>query len=506
MAFEPIYEVAALDSRQKLCSGQVITEARLIPPPNVAVSKILAVSCSSVVNATEAFTGEARYSGRVIFKVMFADEEGGCYCLEYNSDFTDKLVSDSILSNSRPILDHRILDTDIVSVTAGEIKLAAVVEVDLFSPVSQRIKYLSKGGENVYTHEDRIDFDRLAAESDNNFTVNDTLQDFKAVKILMVEPRVITTSRTSSEDCVTVEGNIICDITALEEEGLIKSYHLSTPFSQQVPATNAKNGDVAIGDVKLVSFVPNLESDGETGGLSIEYNLNIHLLVFTEDVINPIVDAFSVTNELLVTGESLNIIKHHDCLSFNDRVEGSVTLDVNMPIADNILAVTNSKVNLSNVHAYDGKIVMEGIINAGILYYSAELNSKNSLSVELPFSLTLPAEVSESSELCASAEVTSINVKIRRGNELDIKAEIYASVNINEPSTKYIITELKLGEAIEMPTNAISIHIAKPNETLWEAAKALGTTPEIILLQNPHLILPLQGGERIITYRHLMRE
>ena len=71
--------------------------------------------------------------------------------------------------------------------------------------------------------------------------------------------------------------------------------------------------------------------------------------------------------------------------------------------------------------------------------------------------------------------------------------------------TKYIITELDLGEERALPTGAVAIHIARKGETLWEAAKALGTTPENVLLQNPGITLPLSGGERVVTYRCLSK-
>ena len=57
----------------------------------------------------------------------------------------------------------------------------------------------------------------------------------------------------------------------------------------------------------------------------------------------------------------------------------------------------------------------------------------------------------------------------------------------------------------ELPSSAISIHIAKSGETLWDVAKALGSTPELVMLQNPDITLPLSGGERVIVYRHLTK-
>ena len=78
-------------------------------------------------------------------------------------------------------------------------------------------------------------------------------------------------------------------------------------------------------------------------------------------------------------------------------------------------------------------------------------------------------------------------------------------IQASSPVTKCIITELTQGEMRELPSSAISIHIAKSGETLWDVAKALGSTPELVMLQNPDITLPLSGGERVIVYRHLTK-
>jgi len=67
-----------------------------------------------------------------------------------------------------------------------------------------------------------------------------------------------------------------------------------------------------------------------------------------------------------------------------------------------------------------------------------------------------------------------------------------------------VLTGLELGEERILPTSAFSVHIAKNGESLWDVAKALGLTPELVLVQNPGLSLPLNGGERVMAYRQKM--
>ena len=105
----------------------------------------------------------------------------------------------------------------------------------------------------------------------------------------------------------------------------------------------------------------------------------------------------------------------------------------------------------------------------------------------------------------AGGSVARIRSKLRRGNEICVRVEISVLVSVSEGRHAEIITMVTEGEEISVPASAISLHIARHNESLWEVAKSLCTTPELVLVQNPHLELPLKGGERIVAYRHLKK-
>lgn len=504
MAFEPVYEKPAPECLKRLCSGQAVVEARLLPANGVAIARVLSVATDCVVTPSEVFAGEARYNGRVNFKVLFVDASGANHCMDYNADFTDKLTCDELRVGLKPMLSAHILDTDIVSVQEGEMKLACVVEVCLDAVTGESVKCLTGGGADVYTHDDRIDYCRMTGSSGENFTVTDTLDGVKATNVLLSEPKLTITRRVCNLDSVTVEGTVVNDLCCEIEDGGIISYQMVTQFHQEIAATGAHSDNLACVNACVSNYRVNCELDGEgKTGITAEYNIAVEIRTFTDDAVNAIVDAFSVNNELLCQGESVKICRNRTCETVADRVEGSVTLDMNMPMADNVLAATGARLTVSSAVADENKLTVEGIAACNILYYSAETNSKNSVAVELPFSLTVNANVMSGYTVSAKGCVTGIVTKIRRGNEIDIKADVSVEFTACSEEIKYVITELKMGEERALPTGAFAIHIARGGETLWDVAKALSTTPELVLLQNPTLTLPLAGGERVIAYRHL---
>ena len=66
-----------------------------------------------------------------------------------------------------------------------------------------------------------------------------------------------------------------------------------------------------------------------------------------------------------------------------------------------------------------------------------------------------------------------------------------------------LITDIAVGEDKQAKTNAISVYIARENDTLWDVCKELGVSKEKITELNPDVQFPLSGSERIIIYRNI---
>lgn len=503
MAFEPVFETTKLDNLKRVCSSQAVVEARLLPSGGASISRVLSIGTDCSVTPSEVFAGEARYNGKVSFQVIFVDTEGANHSMDYSADFTEKLTNDSIIAGLKPVITANILDTDIVSVDERELKLACVVEVSLDAVLSENINILTNGGNDVYTHEESIEYAKLVSEVNETFIVNDTITDVECTSIMLTEAKVVVTNRRASIDSVVIEGRIVNEIVCQSSDGAIMSQEHVTNFVQEVSAPNAREDYSVAAFATLVTKTANLESDGDKGAIVLEYQLLVEGKVFADAQANPVVDAFSVTNELLQSGQSVNITKAVTQATLSDRVEGSVTLDINMPAADAVLAVTGTRLNVANITPTNGRLNYEGVASCNIIYLNTEDNSKNSVAVELPFSITANANVEEGDTVYVKGVITHVSTKIRRGNDIDIKADIELELLAVSVDTKYVITELKLGEERALPTSAFSVHIAKSGETLWDVAKSLGTTPELVLSHNPGIALPLNGGERVITYRHL---
>lgn len=499
MANEPIYEVATFDFKDKICSGQTAVEARLLPQAGVSVVKILAFEAKGYADVTDVFTGEARVSGRVEFKALFIDGEGNNRVAEATTEFTDKISDDAIVGGS-PCIEARVLATDLVKAEQNEIRLAAVVEMDLYDNNASRIKYVLSGGENAYVREERISGAVLAARVRENFELNEESEtDF--TRLLYCSPRVITSERTGGDDSITVGGEIICDVMG-ETDGGIASDRIVTPFSFECAAEGSRRGSIVCGGARLKNYTASYVESERGGIIVINYVLEICAFVYNEAEINAVADAFSIGNELSITYSSIPVSRNCACGTVYERAEGTVSPGNGS--AERVIAVTAQSLTIANAFGRDGRLVIEGEAAVTVIYRSAETNGETSVNVELPFSITT-GESFEGKIISAYGEITEVGVKLRRGSELDVKAEFAVNYTAVCTDDARLITELSVGEPIALPETAISLHIARPGESLWSLAKSLKTTPELVLLQNPELKLPPVGGERVVVYRHLKR-
>jgi len=501
MTNEPIFNVATIDHKKKLCFSQAAIETRLLPPAGIAIAKVLSYSANASINLTDVLTGEARFSGSVHFRVLYLDTGGMIHSLENIAEFSDKVLSDNIAAGKIDIFS-KILDTEIISVSHDEIKVAAVVEIDLYDNFNDRIKYLSGVGEDIFVREDALSIFKLATAVSETVNLS---SEVKAIgsRILSSESKAVILKATGGDGHILIEGEIITN-TLTEHENDIIPNRTITNFSQEIAAESCISNSFVFASARLIKTESVLLTDGEDSAIGLDFDLEISASAYIEEQLTIASDAFSIVNELKLSTSVVDIIKTKNMRSLFERVEGSITLNTEMPLAERVIASVSERLNLTNTYILDEKLVIEGVVTASIIYFSAETEGKNSVDIELPFSITT-VESMCGEVVFNSGQVYELTAKLRRNNEIDIRAEIVVNVLNSENEKVRIISDLEVGEAALIPASAISLHIARRDESLWDIAKTMKTTPELILLQNPGLDLPLMGGERIMIYRHLKR-
>ena len=77
--------------------------------------------------------------------------------------------------------------------------------------------------------------------------------------------------------------------------------------------------------------------------------------------------------------------------------------------------------------------------------------------------------------------------------------EVYADIYTLQEGC--VITNVTLGDEKPKDDCALYIYIVKPNQTIWDVAKDINSSQELILEQNPDIELPLKAGDKLVVYR-----
>ena len=140
----------------------------------------------------------------------------------------------------------------------------------------------------------------------------------------------------------------------------------------------------------------------------------------------------------------------------------------------------------------------------GITYIEDEEgnNILNSLDIEVPYSLNISvSDLEEKDRVVSQIVLGDINVKNKRGKDLEILAEAKINYDIIKNNISAITTQVVLGEEKSQKDYNLEIYQAKENQSLWDIAKELNISTADLISQNGELTLPLKSGEKIISYK-----
>ena len=481
------------NKNQLRLSGKVAVE-------NANSVKILSVVATANCSTSEVFTGEVRYGGRVDFAVIYLGSESENKRASASVDFSDKVENGLIKSGSNAHLSCVVLDCEIDEITQSEIMVSAIIEITAVLESEAEITALTDAPD-LCCHTKTVSYDKkqLCSKAVGSADSESVNTDF--VEILCAEHQAIVLETSVGVDYLKLSGKVYTRIVGRRADGLLGEKELSTPFSEEITAVGAVTGDIARVKVS-VSASENLSETEQGVIVSYEYALGYDYCVYASTSAQIVTDLFSPQNKLEITRTTNEVCYHRVPVSCGERVEGIITLDDEMPVADNILCATGVKIAVTNLIAGNGEVTAEGVVSGNVIYYSGESGGEYSVAIELPFSLPIRcSEVKASDEIICDSVVKSVSARLRRGNEIDARVEIELCLTAFARDSITVVSEVREGEAIALPSGAFSIYIANPGESIWDCCKALCVTPEVITSQNPNLPTTLVGGEKIVIYR-----
>ena len=116
----------------------------------------------------------------------------------------------------------------------------------------------------------------------------------------------------------------------------------------------------------------------------------------------------------------------------------------------------------------------------------------------MPFSVEEKVEGLNSSvvTLCLS----DVCARSKRGKEIEVSGTLSVYSDMYGDNEIGVVSGVVLGEEKPHDDCVLYIYIVKPNQTIWDVAKEMSVSVDLILSQNPDVNLPLVGGEKLVIY------
>ncbi len=499
MAFER--ENFNVAKKSNLSKGDLTVECNVSAGANV--SKVLSLAVEGFVNSVEALNGVINYSGAVDTKLVIMGEDGEINTVCSTCPFSSRFESDEVESGQDAFVKVKVIDYNVESIGGEMVKVAVVLEQNGFALANKQVETIDCHDDDVCYKKDEISVIKYIGSANGEVTNESEINLRENIKkILLTESHAIVRNVEAGAGFVTISGDVVTRVLYLSENDKFESGYINDTFKEEVELAGVTRESFVEGDaiVKTDSVVTEIVQDEKGGKILVKVPLALTVRAFEEGKISVINDVYSTKNEINVTTSSFNMTAISPMEIAEGKIEGSLTLDEDMPRVDKFLFSGGNSVAVTNSYLKDGEIVIEGIAKTTAIYLNDEDSSLHSVQLDVPFVISDKLSVSEGGTLTVDAIVNDVDVVVKKGREIYYDAKIKASVGYSSDLVSSVISEATIMEEYPAKDYAMEVIFAPSGKELWEVAKTARVKEEQIIAQNPEIAFPVANDTPLVLF------
>ena len=494
MSIKPQFESYRYVGEICRLQSQSLVECRL---PGSEISGILAVQAKVVPAECACSDGEAHYSGKVLLGIVYEDGNKKICRAERGVEFFHKAEGSAV---TPACLAKAALSAENVTWRreGSGLYLSVVVDAKITVYGGKQMEYLC-GGDGLVVKNEKAEVYKTVCISGETEAEDEFETDYVGDILLHSENAVVNRVR-ASDGQIEIEGELVLNICVLKSDESVCSYERLIPFSMQVPCDEAY-GKVQSGarvEVKSAFLSAGTDEEQDKSKMVLSYCLSAECYLCTKEELTLAADAFSLSSELLLskTNDGGRYLTNH--IKCTERVGGTAVLS---PLMDGEYSLVAAVLPHAEIICRKGENGMEaeGVVLADVLLVSSDGSHRAAkLSLPVLFPVACEGEYAE-----AECIVCGLNVRRKKNGETEAEATLKLGVRTYETRQWEYISEATEGEALPADTGAFSVFMTEAGEELWQVAKRLNCSPEVLQKGNPELEFPLKNKERIFVYRQI---
>ncbi|MFW6035744.1 MAG: DUF3794 and LysM peptidoglycan-binding domain-containing protein [Halothermotrichaceae bacterium] len=488
---------------------EVIRNAN-IPSSLPAAERVVSVNARVEITDVEPGTGYVIISGVIRSTIFFASAEDPSNVVSFKRSFT---FTDRVrVQGARPGLDADIealitdIDFNLISERLVELEFTVVSELDITAPDT-----VTPIGEVPEVEFRRREFRIQRQVRERNFSrdlesIVRLPSDEKNIRRLVsVESTVQISEITTGYDRVRVRGRIDSDVLYVDEQGQIEFVSLTYGFNESFPFRGITPDMKAFVNINVTEENIDL-NDRRRVRISTEVLFNI--LVVEERVVELPTEVLTPDRLFPVRR---TVIVERVVVEQRTRISSRelITIPEGNPNVDRVISVSgNIQGGSIDVVAEDGGVLIDGIIDANIIYV-ADLPDQpvyfTPATITFSNYIDIP-EVESDMQAYADISINRITGSVVSENQIRVRAILNVDLLVTERVRVPVITDISREPVEQPPTQEPTApgqyvsYVVQLGDTLYLIAQRYGTTVDRLIeinnITNPE---QLEIGQRILV-------
>ena len=469
--------------------SEVKVNAESVLPVGAEVKKPISVSAQVFPLGTENKESSTTVKGKVVFCFVYLADDG----FKKAESATDVTVDLALVQ-----AEARFSVEDVRAVAGGDGYTARCAVKIYGEALATEDKSALAGGENLLVKETSETLDVHTGTTRDFFTVSDEFDLDHCITEVLSYNAVLSVPRVEAGvGKISAEGEVILRLKAVggTDASEIIAERKTIPFrldlenSGTLPDMRA-SAKLEVAKVNLKVFT---DEDKNKSTVNAEISIDFSGEGVAEEKVAVAEDAYSGTDETALKKGELKTGIFVGQYEKEEKISGDT--DAEISAGAKAVGFFGERAAVFSVSETDAGATVSGVVSADVVIK----NSDNGVSVttaELPFSFDADGDGISLSYIF----VSDMSVKVKDG-KIRVDATIKAGYKSFIDKKITYIESVESTGAREVNSSAISVFIPKSGDGLWEISKELGVSGEEITKNNPDLVFPLTGRERVLIYR-----
>lgn len=462
------------------------TQETIVPDACPDILRIIDICGQVLLNEKRAEEGRAIVSGTVLSTVLYQPEsESGIRKMEIRLPFTCKQDIGALSSSGRihASCNLRSAEARILNPRKILIRVELAVHVTAFQK-AERVLFTGGGSEesdHICQQEHQIEHILLVDAPERNFHFSDELRlqhTGDTPELLSCYAHANSVENRLIGNKLVFKGSIELTLLILDADGVLSQRHESLSFSQVLELADAdETADCQMSvEVMSLTFVHDLE---DPSLVQMEMDFLAQAQIFSSRQATLLVDLYSTTYEMDTRQEKFSYCSQCRNMTFPQNVRELLETE------ELVRSIANTQVQFAPVtqHREGNLLILRSKCRLMVLYQN-ESQQLVGVWKEVPIQVQVD---SPSDTVCRACRITSqeiLAIPAAGGIEFRLSAQFHFLQS--QYQTCLMTTAAQLGEprANDKPRPSVVLRLASINESLWDIAKAYGTTTQRILQAN----------------------